>query len=294
MEWPLATEHGPGEPDFVIPFDRLPARLAQSIDNPPERPVAARPAATIVLLRDGLEGMEVLLMRRSRSSGFVPGAYVFPGGRVDDSDAAPDALRRLDGLTPAEAEGRLGLIDAEPPAIAYYLAALREAFEETGILVAHDAGGAAVPTAYDDDVVDRARVEVLEDRITFADVLRRLECRIAGDAIEYIAHWITPEPEPRRYDTRFFAARVHGEANPIIDRREMTDAVWLTPSHALERWADDALPMIFPTIKTLEQLAPYTDVSEALDRIAHERVRTLMPKLVVTATGVAMKLDVED
>jgi hypothetical protein len=160
--------------------------------------------------------------------------------------------------------------------------------------VAHGAGGAAAPTAYDDAVVDEARVEVLEDRMTFADALRRLECRIAGDAIEYIAHWITPEPEPRRYDTRFFAARVYGEANPIIDRREMTDAVWLAPSRALERWASGSLPMIFPTIKTLEQLARYTDVSEALERIAHEPVPTIMPKLVVTPTGVAMKVDVED
>ena len=281
------------DPDFVIPFDRLPAKFADRIEDPPAEPVTPRPAATIVLLRDAPDGMEVLLMRRSRSSGFVPGAYVFPGGSVDGSYAAPPAMDILDGLTAEEAAQRLDLIDAEPPAIAYYLAALREAFEETGILVGLRSDGSAPPTAAEDPTVDAIRNDVMEDRITFAGAVSRMHCRIAGDAVEYLAHWITPTPEPRRYDTRFFAARVREGATPVVDPREMAGALWSTPTRALDRVDDGSLPMIFPTIRTLQKLAPFASVGDALDVIRRERVRSIMPTLVITPKGVGMRLDDE-
>lgn len=280
--------------DFVIPFDRLPAGFAESVEDPPAVPVTPRPAATIVLLRDGPEGMEVLLMRRNRRAGFVPGAYVFPGGRVDGSDASPPAVALLADLTPAAAADRLDLHDADPPAIAYYLAALREAFEETGILVGERPDGSPPPTAAENGDVDAVREELMQDRITLADALDRLDCRIDGDAVEYIAHWITPEPEPRRYDTRFFAARVPEGATAIVDPREMTDAVWLTPARALRRLDAGELPMVFPTIKTIEQLAAYDEVERALDAIGGRPVRTIMPTLVVTPTGVGLRVDDEE
>ena len=256
-------------------------------------PATPRPAATIVLLRDAPDGMEVLLMRRSRSAGFVPGAYVFPGGRVDGSDATSEALECLDGLTPPEAAERLDLIGAVPPAIAYYLAALREAFEETGILVGLRDDGSAPPTAAEDPTVDTIRDDLMEGRITFAEAVARMRCRIPGESVAYFAHWITPTPEPRRYDTRFFAAKVREGATPIVDPREMTDGLWATPAQALAGVDDGSLPMIFPTIKTLEQLAPFATAREALDAISRERVRTIMPTLIVTHGGVAMHLDDE-
>jgi len=277
--------------DFVIPFDRLPPKFAESIEHPPARPVSAQPAATIVLLRDAEDGMEVLLMRRSRSSGFVPGAYVFPGGRVDASDATRDLIERVDDLSEGSAATRLELEDASPPAIAYYLAALREAFEETGILVAHAADGSAPETAAESADVDALRGELMEDRVSFADVLDRLGCRIDGASIEYLAHWITPKPEPRRYDTRFFAAKVRQGATPIVDPREMTDAVWITPRGALTRHERGDLPMVFPTIMTLKQLSAHASTSEALADLRRRAVRTIMPTLVITPTGVAMDLD---
>jgi len=280
--------------DHVIPLENLPEGFAESIEHPPAVPATPRPAATIVLLRDSIAGVEVLLMRRSRRAGFVPGAYVFPGGRVDAADAAEPAVAALDGLTPAEAETRLDLPGADPPAIAYYLAALREAFEETGILVGLRPDGAAPPTAAEDRSVDSVREALMADSISFAEALGSLECRIAGDAIEYLAHWITPKPEPRRYDTRFFAARVREGATPIIDPREMTDALWLTPDRALEGADDGSLPMVFPTIKTLEQLARFSSVEDALEAIGREPVRTILPTLVLTHGGVGMRLDSEE
>ena len=158
-------------------------------------PVEPQAAATIVLLRDGEAGMEVLLLRRSRSAGFVPGAYVFPGGGIDAADAADETLAFLDGLTWDEAAQRLGLFDADPPAIAYYMAALREAFEETGILVGRNAHGVEPATATEDEQVDATRDDLMEDRISFAQVLEQLDCRIDGASVAYIAHWITPEAE---------------------------------------------------------------------------------------------------
>jgi len=277
--------------DFIIPFDRLPERFAEQIENPPAEPAPTRPAATIVLLRDGAAGLEVLLMRRNRNAGFVPGAYVFPGGRVDGSDATDAVLALLEGLEPEAAAERLGLRDADPPAIAYYLAALREAFEETGILVGRTMEGLAPPTAAASADVDRIRGEVMEDRIGFGAALEQLGCRIDGASVAYLAHWITPVAEPRRFDTRFFAARVPADAEPIVDPREMTDGLWLTPAGALDRHRAGALPMVFPTIRTLEGLTAYADTETALAEIRSAPVRTILPILVITPTGVGLELE---
>jgi 8-oxo-dGTP pyrophosphatase MutT (NUDIX family) len=277
--------------DFVIPFDRLPDRFVQSVRNPPRVPVAARPAATIVLMRDGREGMEVLLLRRNRNAGFVPGAYVFPGGRVDGSDAGERVTDYLDGLDGPTAARRLELPDGDPPALAYYLAALREAFEETGILVGRGEDGTPAATAAEDPEVDAVRDDLMEERLTFAQALDRLGFRLDGGAVEYHAHWITPEAEPRRYDTRFFAAGVHAGARAIVDPREMTDAVWLTPDAALRRNRESSLPMVFPTIRTLEQLRGRESVDAALADLGGLSVPAIMPRLVLTPTGVGMEVE---
>jgi 8-oxo-dGTP pyrophosphatase MutT (NUDIX family) len=210
---------------------------------------------------------------------------VFPGGRVDAADGSPATLARLDALTPERAAERLHLLDADPPAIAYYVAALREAFEETGILVGVTRNGAPPPAPGSDDAVLRIRDDLLEDRLTFADALARLDCRIAGDSVEYLAHWITPEAEPVRYDTRFFAAAVLGGIEPMIDAREMTHAKWIAPSLAIRAADRGELPMILPTVRTLEQLAGFADTEEALRCLSRLTPPTIMPTLVVTPSG---------
>jgi 8-oxo-dGTP pyrophosphatase MutT (NUDIX family) len=277
--------------EFIIPFDRLPERFAESVAKPPAEPVTARPAATLVLLRDAEAGLEVLLLQRTRAAGFVPGAYVFPGGRVDGADASPSLIARLDGLAADAAALRLELPDGDPPALAYYLGALREAFEETGILVAHDADGHAPSTAAEDADVDGLRDALMEHRITFEEVLDQLACRLDGAAVEYMAHWITPEVEPRRYDTRFFAAHVPPGARVAVDPREMTDAVWITPTAALKRHHDGSLPMVFPTIRTLEDLAGFPSVDAVLADLRTRRIPAILPRLVVTPTGVGLEVD---
>ncbi|MDT8340965.1 MAG: hypothetical protein RQ751_05585 [Longimicrobiales bacterium] len=276
---------------FTIPFDRLPPGFAEMLDHPPATPPTPRPAATILLLRDGPAGVETLMLRRVRSSGFVPGAYVFAGGRVDGVDGAPEATARLRGLTPEAAGRRLGLApDTSPPATAYYVAALREAFEETGVLVARDTTGAPVPSAGESAEVTRVRDLLLADEITFAGALDRLDATVDATVVEYVAHWITPVQEPRRYDTRFFAAVVERDRRVLLNPGEMTDAVWLTPAEAIDRHRRGALPMVFPTIRTLEELADHASAAGALAAYAARDIPPILPRLVRTPTGVGLEL----
>jgi 8-oxo-dGTP pyrophosphatase MutT (NUDIX family) len=277
------------EPEQIIPFERLPEGFAETLDQVPAEPATPRPAATIVLLREGAgAGPEILLMRRSRSAGFVPGAYVFPGGRVDADDWSPAMLERLDGLDPAGAEARLDLPDADPPAIAYYISALREAFEETGLLPGRDAVPA--PAAID-PVVEQIRDDVMSDRTPFGDALDSLGVRLHGGAVEYIAHWITPVVEPRRYDTRFFAAEVAPGSKAVVDPREMVDALWLTAEEALARNAEGALPMVFPTVHTIRELVGMESPAEVLAFYRSRDIPAILPRLVKTPLGVGLEVD---
>ncbi len=279
---------------FLIPFENLPERFMKSLKHPSHPPVPAKPAATIALLRDSPSRMEVLLLKRDRNASFVPGAYVFPGGRVDPADWTKQTLASVDGLTTETAATRLGLVGTSPPAIAYYIAALREAFEETGILVGVGPNAQAPPTAAASVEVEVLRNGLMEGSVSFNEALKHLSCRIDGSSIEYLAHWITPEREPRRFDTRFFAARVQTDAEPIFDPREMTEARWLSPKEALARNQGGTLPMIFPTIDTLQRLADYTTVGDALRGIGGVSIPTLMPKLVLTEKGVRLQVGEEE
>ena len=272
-----------------IPRERLPEGFGRNVERPSE-PAVPRPAATVVLLRDRGGSLEVLLLGRNRRVGFVPGAYVFPGGRVDGDDAAPPLLERLRGLTHEEAARRLDLPDAEPPAIAYWVAAIREAFEETGILVGRTPSGAPPPTGAQEDEVLALREMLLEDDARFPEVLDRIGCVMDGAAVEYVAHWITPEAEPRRYDTRFFAAAVPGGSEVVLDEREMVDAAWLTPARALERNEEGGLPMVFPTLKTLEALREFDSADAVLAHYRDREIPTILPRLVETPTGVAIEV----
>ncbi|MBM4183327.1 MAG: NUDIX domain-containing protein [Gemmatimonadetes bacterium] len=246
-------------------------------------PVTPRPAATIVLLRDGAGGLEVLLLRRNLQAVFAPGAFVFPGGLVDAEDSTGDVLDLVDGLTVDGAAARLGLVGGHPPALAYWVAAVREAFEETGILLGAETTRDPSDSRRDLPGTDpgrdarNLRSDLLDGRATFAEVLARLEGRIDAGGIAYFAHWITPERSPRRYDTRFFAARVGHDAPAVVDEREVTEARWITPADALLAHASGALSMMLPTVRTLERLAAFSDTRAALAALADAPVPTILP-----------------
>ena len=242
-----------------------------------EETIPTIPAATIVLMHDGKHGLEVLLLRRNQNARFAPGAYVFPGGRVDPVDGEVAILDRVGGLTTKTAALRLKLTGSQPPAIAYYVAALREAFEESGILVALRADGSIPPTAAENKSVRTLREDLMAGRIHFKDVLVEMDCRLSGNALQYVAHWITPVSWPVRFDTHFFAAQLPNKREYLVDRREMTEGLWITPDNAIRRHEAGSLPMILPTITTLERLTTYERTEEALAALAKEQVRPVLP-----------------
>ena len=261
---------------MFIPAQRLPPGFAEQLDREPDASPPARPASTVVLLRPGRTGIEVLLLRRNRSAGFVPGAWVFPGGRVDAGDA--DArLFPSAGVTGA------------PPA-PWWAAAVRELFEETGVLLARDTQGEFPVTAGAPDWAER-REALLDDRATLHDVLEPASLRIALDRLVPCAHWITPVAEPRRFDTHFFLAALPPGATAAPDPREMSDAIWLPPRDALDRFTAGRMPMVFPTVRTLESIADSHSVDAALDAFRGRTVRAVLPRLVRRDGGVALVVD---
>lgn len=288
------TDDGERRRDLV-PLDRLPEDVARRLDRPPDRPAPARPASTLVVVRPGPgsdgagPGLEVLLLRRSSAASFVPGAWVFPGGAVEPTDDAPTLLRRLEGTSAAARIDPSSGSEADgPPTPAHYAAAVREAFEETGLLVARGSDGAAAVSVRDDERLASLRRAVQRDPARFAEVLQRTDRRIDADAMIYIAHWVTPALSPRRYDTRFFAAVVPAAQEVEVDGTEVTAATWLRPAEALERRRAGELPMILPTVRTLESLRGLGGPDELLRAFADRAIPRLLPRFVRTDDGPAL------
>lgn len=243
-----------------------------------------RDAATVVVLRDAPDGQaEVLLLRRHGRSGFAANAWVFPGGVVDEPDGAL-AERFWSGIDPPALAGRF---DATAERVlAYHVAAVRETFEEAGVLFARSRDGAP-PDLDDPDLLQLRRD--LADRtkaVDFAAWLEQRDLVLDLADLTYLAWWMTPKAEPRRYDARFFAARLPQGQTAGHDRLEITDQRWIKPAAALEELAAGRLPMIFPTIKTLEDLARFTTAEEVLE---HARslpaIRRLLPHAVLDDEG---------
>ena len=262
---------------FLIPDANLPAGFAETVDDPALIPAPARPAATVVLLRDAAGGMEALLLRRHRKSGFAADAWVFPGGVVDKRDRECGIADRLDGPSPDAWAARLG-IEEEDDAQGYVVAAIREAFEETGILLARP--DPVSPTQlFEAGSMEAARRALLNEVVDLRQVAVGSGLRLMGDALVYIAHWITPEPEPRRYDTRFFAARAPEGIDCVIHEEEMTEAEWTRPAEAVERFRAGDMKLLPPTVRTLEQLSAFATFDALRAALAEAPVPAILPRM---------------
>ena len=238
------------------------------------------PAATVTLVRDAPDGLEVLLLERSQSLKFMPGAFVFPGGALDAGDSSPALQSLCVGQEDAAASRTLGL---QRGGLAYWVAAIREAFEEAGLLLAYDADGDIVELNGQAAGRFRAHRRSLDERRgDFGEIVRTEDLRLATDRLRYFGHWITPVTVPRRFDTRFFLAVApeHQEASP--DRTETVSHIWIRPQDALDQRND--LGLRFPTIKTLERVAACPTVEAILaDVCASPAVQPLLPR--ITADG---------
>ncbi len=253
-------------------------------------PLVPRPAATVMMVRDGAQGFEVLMLMRNLNSDFVGGAYVFPGGGVDEADSSSTAEHRVEGVTDVSASARLGLGSG---GLAYYVACLRELFEEAGLLVAHDEQSRAV--RFDDpEIVARFaqhRRGVNDRAIRFLDVISEENLRLDLSSLEYVAHWVTPVGPPRRYDTRFFVALAPEAQLAAHDQGETVADLWVRPSDALERQRRGELEMIFPTIRNLEAIANFNSAGDVLNYARSLReIPRIEPRIVNRSGEIAILL----
>lgn len=209
------------------------------------------PAATILLLRDGAEGIEVFMVKRHHQIDFTPGALVFPGGKVFDGDC--DAA--LENLTD-------GVQDWSTDMRALGAAAIREVFEESGILMAREEGRRDFISATRAAALQHYRGPLDRREVGLAEMLNTEKLRLACDGLAHFAHWITPEMMPKRFDTHFFLAAVPEGHLGRHDGHESVDSVWIRPEVAIadrKRWN-----VIFPTKLNLMKLAEARTVEQAL------------------------------
>lgn len=226
---------------------------------------AISPAATVILLRDSDRGPEIFMVRRHERTAFMGGAHVFPGGRVE----------------PADVESAGG-----DDALAFRLAAMRELFEEAGVLLARDTasaepgGDAPFVSLAGRDVQNRFReyrADVYAGRMALADLAAREHLALAPGALVPLAHWVTPPVDTRRFDTRFFVTRVPPEQTPVHDATETTHGVWTTPAEALARDRRDEIVLPPPTWTTLRELEPFATVDAVLRWAARRTIARREP-----------------
>lgn len=249
--------------------------------------VALRPAATVMLIRDLESGsFDVFMLQRTHSAAFARGMYVFPGGRVDEVDSAQELEDLCDGMTDAEASALLQLPSG---GLSYWVAAIRECFEEAGVLLARHTESGDIVRFDNADVAARyssARQKIYDGTLTLAELCRRENLRLITDSIHYVSHWITPVGESRRFDTRFFVACAPAAQEPLHDDGETIASLWAEPKDALARNRRNELAMIPPTISNLEFLAPHRSTSEVILAATKIGMPTaILPKLRTNSDG---------
>jgi len=243
-------------------------------------------AATVMLLRD-IEGEpQLFLVRRTAKSAFAPDAYVFPGGVVDLADTLPALHARIDGAEPRETGAlfRERRDDALPADVEHpgplerasiIAAALRELFEESGILMAFPRENTAPPPTPRQREAWRAALR--SGKSNFLDILESGDLLASGTSLALFSHWVTPPNEPRRYDTYFFMAIAPPNQDASADRSETHDGRWITARKALANYQRGTLNLVYPTIKHLERLVDCEDNSIAMRLALTKPVVTIQP-----------------
>ncbi|MEO8363345.1 MAG: NUDIX hydrolase [Ilumatobacteraceae bacterium] len=249
--------------------------------------VPIRPAATVMLIRDcNAAAFEVFMLRRTLSAAFAKGMYVFPGGRVDEGDSASELENLCDGLSDELASS---LLQVPSGGLAYWVAAIRECFEEAGVLLARQDSSQEILRFDNPDVVAKfalARQQINDGKLTLIELCIRENLHLVTDSIHYVSHWITPVGESRRFDTRFFVARAPQAQEPLHDDSETIASLWVEPSDALFRREQGELAMIPPTIKNLEFLAEHPSTADVL--VAASKIgvpTTILPRLRTDSDG---------
>jgi glyoxylase-like metal-dependent hydrolase (beta-lactamase superfamily II)/8-oxo-dGTP pyrophosphatase MutT (NUDIX family) len=230
--------------------------------------VIPRPAATLLLLREAAgagsaspSAPEVFMLQRTSKAAFLPGAFVFPGGALDPDDASERAARRVLGLDDTQASARMGL---DSGGLAFWIAAARECFEESGILLAWDKREQPVAPERA-AALEHLREPLNAGSLLFSEILERENLFVPAHEIAYYSHWITAPGRPRRFSTRFFVACAPEGQHGAHDRSETVHSVWISPREAIERGKRGEIELIFPTRSTLSDLASIQTPRAALE-----------------------------
>ena len=225
-------------------------------------------AATVIVLRPGQShGFEVLLTRRPTTMKFLGGMFCFPGGTLRDDDCSDAMLRCARGLTPTQARDIVGAHLVPRKALGLWLAAIRELFEEVGILMASRASGRRL--ALGKAQLGRMHSALIEKASSFQALLENENLLCDTDRLHYFSHWQTPADVTTRFDTRFFLTVLPEDQTPLATSREVAHTLWLTPDQALQLFTKSELPMIFPTFGSLRTLADFDTLDSVLSEFGH-------------------------
>lgn len=252
-------------------------------------PARPRHASTVVLIRDaaphhtGAADYEIFMVRRTVTSEFAPDVYVFPGGTLRPDDLRPKTEELCTGITEQQAHGILARAEEGPMATpqesrALWVAAIRELFEESGVLLAYRPDGSLAEFSPTEAArLSAYRDPVQQKKMSILDVAAKEGLRLALDQLHFYAHWITPESSPVRFDTRFFLALMPRGQRAFHDHMESTDQVWISPAEAMARYQDGSIPLVFPTRVHLLRLAAYPTKDSVLQFVRTKKVKTVMP-----------------
>ncbi len=251
-------------------------------------------AATVILTREGESGkLEIFLMRRHRKQEFMGGAFVFPGGKLDAGDCDPMLSCHVRDFTPEDARRLLQEPDLPAEkAFGLFLAAIREMFEETGVLLAIDASGKPlrIDSPRSRKHYGALREKLHEKRITLSELaIAEKLCYSPGLLVPY-AHWITPEVEKRRFDTRFFLGRLPENQTPHHDDVELTESRWITPAAALEEHRKKRITLMPPTLKTVEELGGFNTIETLFEEGAARALYPILPQAFADGGDLGVRL----
>ena len=251
-------------------------------------PVIPKKAATVILLRDKEPyGFEVFLLKRHEKSSFMGGNFVYPGGRVDQEDGSLEIRSFSKGITSEEAQRILGGTVSPEESFAYWIAAIRELFEEAGVLLAYDQKGNLLRLRNRDEQekFSNYRGSLQKVEIGICEMAKKENLLFALDQLRYYAHWITPEARSERFDTYFFLARYPSEQEASHDQKETTAGVWIAPGEALDDNLRGGAVLSPPTLKTLEDLSRFKTIGEIFTSLKNAEVQAVLPVLTKISSG---------
>lgn len=246
-------------------------------------PSPARLSATVLLLRDGPAGLEVYVMVRHHQTGFAAGALVFPGGKLTPEDADPCVRTRCSGMDQVP-EGQVAL----------RVAAIREAFEECGVLLARSRGSnSPLSPQRVAELGLRYRKPLDRGELGIGQMLEVEDLELVGEALVPFAHWVTPVHLPQRFDTYFYLAAAPTDQLAAHDGSELVDSIWLRPAEALAQADAGSRMLMLPTRANLQRLGAYRSVAEALASARLQPIVTVLPGLVETSEGPRLRIPAE-